>query len=317
MAIKKNVFHISCACDDSYAYPLAVLLVSLYETHKEETIKFHLCSASFSAANIKKIESLVCTRYHQEFAFYPLNPKDFENFKLVDRFSIATYYRLLVADTIDPNVERFLHLDADMIVVDKINDLFQLDLGDKVFGAANDITAIDWRLHRKYNIPDEYLYFNSGAILIDRKKWVDAGVTAKTIDYLMGNMEIYDYVDQDALNNSMYKHRYTIPSKYDQQIGMYFVDITRLNIPFKEDYLQAIKNPAIIHFNGMEKPWHYYCGHPFTAKFRAYASLVTEVEPIYTKKTFRKWVKKNVFYKLFGWKLINRYFYYKTKPEFN
>jgi lipopolysaccharide biosynthesis glycosyltransferase len=309
--------HISCAIDDSYAYPLAVLLVSLFENHKGEPIKFHLCSASFSEENIKKIEALVCKRYQQQFAFYPLNPKDFENFKLVDRFSIATYYRLLVADTIDTNVDRFLHLDADMIVVGKINDLFTIDLGDKIFGAANDITAIDWRLHRKYNIPDEYLYFNSGALLVDRKKWVDFNVTSKTIDCLMGNMEIYDYVDQDALNNSMFKYRYRIPAKYDQQIGMYFVDITRLNVPFREDYLEAVSNPSIVHFNGMEKPWYYYSGHPYTGEFRKYANLVTEIEPIHTKKKFRKWVKKNIFYRIFGWKLLNRYYYYKTKPEFN
>jgi lipopolysaccharide biosynthesis glycosyltransferase len=316
MNTSKKIFNVSCAIDDSYVYPLAVLLVSLFENHKDVLINFHLCSASFTQKNIDQIETL-CHKYSNNFKFYKLNPEDFKNLKYVDRFSMATYYRLLVADNIDKDVDLFLHLDADMIVVDRIDELFELDLQDKIFGTANDITAIDWKLHRKHHIPDDYLYFNSGAILINRKKWVDFKVTDKTINYLMENSETCDYVDQDALNNSMYQYRYRIPSRYNQQIGVYFVNIKELNIPFEKDYHQAAQNPAIIHFNGMEKPWYFYCGHPYRSEFLKYAELVKDFDILKANFSLKKWIKKNIFYNIIGWRRVHKYFYYKTRPSYS
>jgi lipopolysaccharide biosynthesis glycosyltransferase len=314
--MKNRTLHITCAIDDSYVYPLAVLLVSIFENHKQHSIKFHLCSAAFNETNIKRIEDLVCKRYSQQFAFYPLDPKKFENFRFEDRFSLATYYRLLVADTIDESVDRFLHLDADMIVVKDISELFDLDFGDKVFAATNDITAIDWKYNRKQNIPDEYLYFNSGTLLVDRKKWVDMKVFPQAVELLAKRSAEFDYVDQDALNCAMYKYRFRIGPWYNQQIGMFVVDPVELNAPFKEDYLKALRDPSIIHYNGTEKPWIYYCAHPLKHYFEKYAEMVKDIEPPKTKLRIRKLIRKYIIYQFIGWKTVNRYYYYKTKPQF-
>ena len=99
-----------------------------------------------------------------------------------------------------------------------------MDLQGKIFGAVNDIAAIDWDMHRKHSIPDEFLYFNSGVLLIDKKQWLAGNATAQVFDYLKKNHSLCDYHDQDGLNGALFSKRYNLSPVWNQQIGIYFID---------------------------------------------------------------------------------------------
>ncbi|MBK8805453.1 MAG: glycosyltransferase family 8 protein [Bacteroidales bacterium] len=170
--------HIACATDDGFAYPLAVMIVSVLENHKNQKVCIHLFSALLSENNKSKIEQLV-KKYNQSFIFYRLNPLDFKAFPTSDRISSAAYYRLLMPGKIDKKAKRFLYLDADIIVINNLTPLFDLNMGETIFGAIHDVVAIDWKLHKKHNIPEQYLYFNSGVLLINREKWENINATQK------------------------------------------------------------------------------------------------------------------------------------------
>ena len=310
--ISKIPLNIACAIDDSFAFPLSVMIASVLENHKNENIVIHLFSASLSESYILLFEKLV-TKYNQSFKFYRLNAEVFKDLPINDRISYAAYYRILMPSNIDSSVERFLYLDADIIVNGNLSSLFSIDLKEKIYAAVNDIVAIDWNMHKKHNIPENYLYFNSGVLLIDRAKWIEKLATEKVFKYLNDFKSICDYHDQDGLNGALYNERYPLSPIWNQQIGLFFIKHSLLEQVYSLDFWNAIKKPIIIHFNGIEKPWHFVSAHPFRKLFDKYADLVKDFS---FKNTFsmKKAIKRFVVYRFLGWGKVNKYFYYKTKP---
>ena len=308
----KKPLNIACAIDDSFVYPLSVMLISVLENNTEENIFIHLFSVSLSDSFILFFEKLV-KKYNQSFKFYRLDADIFKNLPVNDRISYATYYRILMPSNIDKSVDRFLYLDADIIVDGNLSPIFSIDLKDKVFGAVNDITAIDGNMHIKHSIPDNYLYFNAGVLLIDRVKWIECLATEKVLKYLKDFRSLCDFHDQDALNATLYKERYPLLPEWNQQIGLFFIEHSLLDKVYSLNYIKAIKNPIVIHYNGSEKPWHYVSEHPFRKQFIRYAKLVEDLS-FKNTLSFKKFVKRFIVYKFIGWGRVNKYYYYKTKP---
>ena len=309
---KNQTLHIACAIDDSFAYPLSVMLVSVLENHKHLKVKIHLFSASLNDKYIKLYETMV-TSYQQEFAFYHLEESIFSSLRVNNRISYATYYRLLMPDHIESSVERFLYLDADIIVVSDLSPLFNTNLQNKILGAINDIAAIDWNMHQKHHIPDQYLYFNAGVLLIDKNLWIECNATEKVLAYLDKNKDLCDYHDQDGLNGSLYDQRLELPPIWNSQIGLHFIESSLLNKVYNGQQTAAIKAPVVVHFNGIEKPWHYVSEHPSKKDFIKYANMVSGF--IYNDKpTLKKALKRVLLYKLIGWGRVNKHYYYKTRP---
>lgn len=309
----KTPLHIACAVDDSFSYPLAVMLVSLFQNHPEELLRIHLFSASLSDDNVARLQKLA-QRYKQELVFYPLQPHLFEGLPTNDRISKAAYYRLLIPNNICKTVEKFLYLDADIIVTKRISDLLNQSMENYIIGAVNDITAIEMKMHLKHSIPSDFLYFNSGVLLINRIEWEKENISHKVINYIASNKELCQFHDQDGLNATLYNKRLELPPVWNQQIGLYYTDIDVLNRVYNGLHLEALKHPAIVHFNGSEKPWHQVSAHPWKKEFRKYASQALEFswrEPW----NWRKQAKRTLIYGLVGWIRVNRYYYQKQQKS--
>jgi lipopolysaccharide biosynthesis glycosyltransferase len=302
--------HITCATDDSFIYPLAVMIVSVLENNKTNKVHIHLFSAKLSEHFVHNIGSLVAS-YNQDFSFYRLESKDFEKFPTSERISFATYYRLLMPKYLGENVERFLYLDADIIVIGNLLPLIKTDLKDKIFGAINDIAAVDWNMHKKHSIPEEYLYFNAGVLLVDKSKWNEILATEKVTNYIINNTELCAYHDQDGLNGSLFEYRLPLEPIWNQQIGLYFIDEAIKKKCYK-NYSEAISNPIIVHFNGIEKPWHFVSNHPYKKLFKKFAKKISDIE--YKEEvTLKKYLKKIIVYGIEGWISANKRVYYKTR----
>jgi lipopolysaccharide biosynthesis glycosyltransferase len=304
---------ITCTIDDAFVYSLAVMLTSLFKNNTDNRIKVHLFSASLSENNIYKIKELV-TSYHQAFKFYRLESLLFEGLYITERVSLAAYYRILIPEIIDPEVERYIYLDSDLIVMGDISSLFYENMNDNVIGAVNDIAGIDSNMHVKHDISEKYLYFNSGVLLVDRKKWREYDITNKSIAYLKENYEKCKNFDQDGLNVILFNQRHQLSPVWNQQIGLFFIEENVLNNVYRNDYWEAIIHPKIVHFNGYEKPWHYTSFHPYQKQFNFYAQSVSELE-MHDVLTLKKVIKKHLLYRILGWKKVKRYNYYKFKNK--
>ncbi len=309
-----QTLHITCAIDDSFWFPLSVVLVSLFETNKQNKLHIHLFSASLSSENVNKFENL-CKKHEQDFSFYQLQLKDFEGFPVTSRISLATYYRIIMPQYLSKDIDKYLYIDADIIVLRDLSPMFDTNLDEYVIGAINDATGIDCNMHSKHEIPETHLYFNAGILLINRKKWIEENVTEKTLNYIKSNLEKCQFHDQDALNATIFNRRLKLPPIWNNQIALYFLPKQTLSEIYGPDYIEALRKPAIVHFNGIEKPWHSESGHPFRSKFDKYVKLSGFKKPN-NKTELKKWIKKNIIYKLLGWGTVNGYYYQKTKKVY-
>lgn len=186
----------------------------------------------------------------------------------VDRHvSRATYCRILLPDLLDESIDRCLYLDSDLIVLDDILELSDLDLGDSDLAAVDDYYLIRNRI---LSIPDTKRYFNAGVVMFNLQMWRSKNLANSVFEYVRDNPENLLYWDQDAMNAVLYQNRKPLPLRWNHQI--HFDDcLSHLPDGGKPSEMQAaMANPAIVHFVGPEKPWHYLCLHPYKDLYHKY-----------------------------------------------
>jgi lipopolysaccharide biosynthesis glycosyltransferase len=309
--MRKETIHIACALDDNFLMTTGVMLVSLFETNKANKIHIHIFSANLNEENVNHLKAIT-ERYGGDFEFYHLASSIFENFNFNERISLASYYRILIPEIINKNINKILYLDGDMIVNGDLLPLWETDLNDYVIGASDDIVAIDVKEFYRLEIPKEFGYFNAGMVLINTEKWRNDNTTQKVLTFLTENKEIIKFHDQDGLNKILFDKVKKLPVKWNQQVGIYCCKPNFIRSVFPGmDLEKTTKNPVIVHFNGKEKPWNYVSLHPFTKMFKYYLKL-SGLKNNAEKITLKKFLKKQA-YRLLGWKRLNRYFYNKQK----
>ena len=181
--------------------------------------------------------------------------------------SVETFYRL-IAGKILKNYEKVIYLDSDLIVLRDIKQLFEIDLSNALLGAT-----IDADHAGEYNgaIPNVKKYTDTVLGLHNPYSYFQAGVLILNIQAMLeefgedGLMEMasrreYMYVDQDVLNMCCEGKTMELDMRWNVMVDCLSIrkdDLIRC-APSKifYEYLEARKQPYIIHYAGVEKPWN-------------------------------------------------------------
>ena len=173
------------------------------------------------------------------------------------RFSRAVFRRLFL-DRLLPDVyERYVAIDADMLIARPgLARLASLDLGAHAFAAAYDmIFLMDCKggpLAREFQGYRRALgldlttpYFNAGLMAVDRARWRAAGYADEAAARLRSHPEKYPFMEQDALN-SLVKGDFAPLSPRLNFMGDFFLTGLEPEIA-----------PVVWHFVNHPKPWDY------------------------------------------------------------
>lgn len=191
----------------------------------------------------------------------PIELHHFARFRTPPGISKMTFARLLAPELLPSSVQKYLFLDADLLVLDDLQGLWNTCLGSAVLGAVTD--GIDASL--KTNSPDAArvprveTYFNAGVLLVDVANWKSNHVTEKALDYLSAHLAT-PYADQDALNVACDRVWRSLPERWNFQSHLR-VQLDRLN---KQEL------PGICHFITCNKPWLPMSGSANAAFYEAY-----------------------------------------------
>jgi lipopolysaccharide biosynthesis glycosyltransferase len=153
----------------------------------------------------------------------------FARFRTPPGISKMTFARLLAPELLPSSVQKYLFLDADLLVLDDLQGLWKTCLRSAVLGAV--IDGIDASL--KTNSPDAArvprvdTYFNAGVLLVDVPNWKSNRVTEKALDYLSAHPAT-PYADQDALNVACDRAWRSLPERWNFQSHLR-VQLDRLN----------------------------------------------------------------------------------------
>ena len=164
--------------------------------------------------------------------------------KDVYHFSIVTYYRLFIA-SLFPQYEKALYLDCDLVVLGDISELYHIDLGDNIFGAAPEQfvrSTKEFRLYAERALgvdPDGYV--NAGVLLMNLAAYRRAGIEDQFIQLITRHE--FDLLDPDqAYLNYLCKGRiHVLSSTWNQE-----------PMPGAGE-----ANGGIVHYALYKKPWQY------------------------------------------------------------
>ncbi len=194
----------------------------------------------------------------------------FEKFKLWDRLSPITFWRLLSPELFS-FYNKILFFDADMIALEDLNKLFELDMEGKPIAAVKEYEVArcinNERIKEKYNIITFFNdfgiknidnYFNAGLLVFDVQKCFEFDYPKKYKEKLE-KTDVLLLADQDIINYIFNDNYYQLSAQYNVcwQIPVNSKGFYKRQLPFSfyEEYEYSRKNPIVIHYCGKHKPW--------------------------------------------------------------
>ena len=160
------------------------------------------------------------------------------------RFSVATFYRLLIPHILPAEIEKCIYIDSDIIFNLDIAELQQINLTDKPLAAVPEaeiyINAYKQRALKKYLVQADLVngedYFNAGVLLMNLNYW------RQNEQLILGGIKWVSehpqctWFDQDILNYLFSKIYVKLSRKFD------------LFITFERDLGEKFARRAVYHY---------------------------------------------------------------------
>ncbi len=269
--------NIVLSTDDNYAQHCAVTITSICQHNRD--VKLYIVTDGLCEENQKILQSVVFGGGEIHF-LYVDKEKIRKDFPMpvnteISHISLATYYRLFLAELVPVDVEKILYLDCDMIVRDSLDELWNKDVEGKALAACylNNAFGRVKNVYQKLGYSEEYKYFNAGMLLINLRYWREHDVQRRFLEYVEKNYENIVYQDQDILNAVCHKEVLHVEPSFNMDLAYISEDeAENYDVPF-EELKRYFFNPVIVHFVSRPKPWEYGCSHPYCEEYFKYLDM--------------------------------------------
>lgn len=288
-AFMSSYLNILFCVDEKFAPHMAVTMASTI-SNTEAPLRF-LVVGKLCEDTKQKIIKTSSIRQDVKIDFLdPIERLFNENFPIPSYLSFDAYVRIWVATFYGEETKKVLYLDADIIVLGDVAELFDTNLEDAVLGAV----PIPW--FDRNHLPGykrEYGYFNSGVLLLNMARWRERNVQQRVISYIVEHSKILHDPDQDALNACLFNEKHDLPLEWNA-MNAYFRGqaIGPLSI---SDVDRVAQKAKAVHFSGTNsKPWLYMSYHPKKELYYEYRLLTPWAYFKPLDKSFGNILKKNI-----------------------
>lgn len=270
----RDAIHVVSAVNPPFIKTLSVLYRSLLEHNGSDAhIILHVLMDHLSTSDRQELEQTIAP-FNAELNFIDVDESKLVNCVESARILKLAYYRILIPELI-PEAHRAIYLDCDVLCKTDISELWNIDLEGKPLAAVED-AGFHLRLEAMGIDFESQKYFNSGILVMDLDKWREESITDQVLDFIKNNPEKLKFHDQDALNAVLHDNWKELPQRWNAQTNVIVNRITPLCPIRKKDYIDARKNPKLIHFCGHIKPWHKETNHPYAVEYEQYVSKIGE-----------------------------------------
>lgn|GEM_PF-1915139 len=239
---------VASGADSAYACPLAVMIRSvLLHAPPSVRVDFQIIDSGLTPDDrLRILRSIDPAR--SSIHWIAPRRESLAGLPLWGRMSIATYDKLLLAELLDPSLHRALWLDADVLVLTDISQLWAQSEADQLALACTDplvptvastFGVADWK---KLQLPPESPYFNAGVLLVALDAWQANRISSHAIEYLRDHHERVYFWDQEALNAVLANRWAPIDPAWNAT----------------PDRIPPDATPHLIHFSGNLKPWRHF-----------------------------------------------------------
>jgi lipopolysaccharide biosynthesis glycosyltransferase len=170
-------------------------------------------------------------------------------------FGRVIWYRVFLPELLKDS-DRVLFLDVDLIITDSLSPLWETNLQGSYVGAVTNVLppSLGRRLvGRGFDLGK---YFNSGVLLMDLGLMRRDACMAAVRDYALTHADRLIMPDQDALNAVLGENRFPLHPRWNCMTS-FFVYPWSSELLGAQELQEAKSDPAIRHFEGRAKPWHY------------------------------------------------------------
>ena len=253
--------HIAFTAERGYVRHAAAMLNSLLE--QQDPSKLHLHQLHGPDRMVHQVAALdrwlgqrdVAIRHHV------VEPAQLDGLHS-GYFHRSIWYRLLLPLLL-PDVSRVLYIDADALVLAKLDELWATPLDGALFGAvSNPLYPFmpNWPV-TKLGLPSARRYPNSGVLLMDLDAMRREDFTGRIRAYAREHVRD-GCAEQDALAAVWHARGKLLHPRWNAQTPLFDLPAHALPWPPGE-VTEARRQPAIVHFTGPAKPSHYLCRHPY------------------------------------------------------
>ena len=263
--------HIVYSSDDKYAQHMGASIYLLLSHNAESEIVIYVIDNGISSDSKERLQQII-----NQFPLSQLQWIDFskwsEKLTLDMQWPISqsAYGRLFVGSMLPDSVQKCIYLDCDMIVCDKIDELWGFDLEGHTLAAVQD--TVNAATKNSVGLYSAEQYFNSGFLLIDLQQWRRIGAEKKCIQFIDEHSGSVTHHDQGVLNGVFHKDVSILPLKYNvmtihyimnrRKIMKYFHEESRFYT--EEEIERAKAHPTVLHYTPSftSRPWVRTCRHP-------------------------------------------------------
>lgn len=277
------VYHSS----DTFAPMLGTSIVSLLEQNKNSTnIRIWVIEHGISEKNKDHLRE-IATRYSREICFIPM-PDCNETFQLglknvKKKWIFDSYCRILLDQILPKDIEKALYLDADVLVVDDLQALWDLDMRGCYVVAAHD--GLSQNYYDLWGLSENASYCNSGVLLFDLKRCREENVTERIRRFVSSQHGYVFFMEQTTMNVVFDGAICILPPRYNLQtvnLCLSYQEMLALRKPVyyynKQEFEEAKRHPAILHMTSnaflvKNRAWVEGSNHPAAPVYQKYAKM--------------------------------------------
>ncbi|MGF1630927.1 MAG: glycosyltransferase family 8 protein [Kiloniellaceae bacterium] len=252
--------------DGSYSQHLAVTLVSLLENNPGNRFDILVVTLNMAQDDSDRIVALAARFGNVMLRFQAFDIGRYNHFRTDGHISHASYLRIFIPEILPASEEKVLYLDCDIVVRHDIAPLWNLDLGDKVLGAARNLYFVR---HDDLDMPAGADYFNAGVLLMNLKRWREADGTARVVRFIEAHHDHLWAHDQDALNAVFCGEFLELAPTWNFQTSMLWTEPDGLSLSYPQ-FRRLLADPGIVHYTSPSKPWHFSNTHPYKSAYYHY-----------------------------------------------
>lgn len=266
----KGSVNLVLASDERFAPYLAVMLRSVLDcTDKKRCYDIIVLHTDIAANTRKSIAALAEGRPEISIRFCDIRGcVRGIDFPVHHHFSRETFYRYFILKVL-PDYEKVLYLDADMAVRQDVGKLYDTDIERYLLAAVRDMDVIgafksdpdtERYLTKRLELKRPLEYFQAGVLLLNltalRRELTAEMLVKKTLEFS------WHMVDQDVLNMFCQGRVRFLDQKWNMLIDWEYGGHSRRErmshapMGLWREYGEARKNPYIVHFAGVWKPWN-------------------------------------------------------------
>jgi len=239
----------------NYLNHLKTLLKSIQKSNPKEQFSIYIFHRDLNKKDLNNIKSII----NKNMNLFPIkiDNKEIDNYPVYEeRYPIEIYFRIFASIYLPKNLDRILYLDTDIIVINKLNKLYNMDFNNNYYIASTNIGKFIHKFNEiRLGLDKEYPYINTGVLLINLEKLRSIKIEYEVNNFIRKKGKVLMLPDQDIIS-TLYGNKIKVIDNLKYNLSDRTINLYNLkNYNSKIDLKWIRKNTIIIHYYGKNKPW--------------------------------------------------------------